>query len=194
MRSKDHHLDDSARRQLLGWARETLEIYLREGVVPEIPVDRLHPKLLELGGAFVTLHLGRDLRGCIGSFEADAPLAKTVRDMAIAAASRDPRFRPVPMGELELIHIEISVLSPRREVKDPLDEVRVGAHGIYISQGWHRGVLLPQVATEHGWDVLTFLQHTCLKAGLSTDAWQSPKTRVEVFDAQVFGEEHQSER
>ncbi len=181
-------LDESARKQLLAWARETLEVYLGDRTVPEVPVERLDPVLMEPAGAFVTLHLGTQLRGCIGTFEADSPLAETVRDMAISAATRDPRFRPVVKGELDLIHIEISVLSPRRKVEDPLSEIRVGEHGIYITQGWHRGVLLPQVATENGWDLETFLEHTCLKAGLPTDAWRSPDTRVEVFTAQVFGE------
>ncbi len=181
-------LGPEARAQLLGWARRTIAYHLAHGGVPPVPADELDPGLLQPAGAFVTLHRGDRLRGCIGTFEADLPLAETVRDMAVAAATRDPRFPAVSERELQVLHLEISVLSPRYLVQDPLGEIRVGEHGIYITKGWHRGVLLPQVATDNDWDVDTFLQHTCLKAGLGTDAWQHPDARVQAFTAQVFGE------
>lgn len=181
-------LRSDARAQLLAWARFVIEHHLARGGVPPVPVSELDPGLMQTCGAFVTLHSGPRLRGCIGTFEATAPLAEAVRDMAVAAATRDPRFPSVTVTELPDLRLEISVLSPRWTVTDPLTELRVGEHGIYITKGWHRGVLLPQVATDNGWDLDTFLQHTCLKAGLGTDAWRAPDAQVQGFSAQVFGE------
>jgi hypothetical protein len=181
-------LSADARVQLLAWARRVLETYLRTGKLPEVPRGELAAELLAPGAAFVTLHQGEDLRGCIGTFQADQSLAEAIREMAVSAATRDPRFRPVPRGELEHIRIEISVLSSRRPVEHPLRDIQVGTHGIYVTRAAHRGVLLPQVATEQGWDVLTFVEQTCRKAGLPADAWRASDTRIEVFTAQVFGE------
>jgi hypothetical protein len=177
-------LTGEERGQLLRAARRTLEEYLRHRRTPAI--EDAAPKLFEPGGAFVTLHRGRSLRGCIGTFDASDPLLGTVQRMAIAAATHDPRFPPVTREELDELHLEISVLSPLRRAA--AEEVEVGTHGVYVTRGAFRGVLLPQVATEHGWDRRTFLEHTCLKAGLSPDAWQDPETVIEVFSAQVFGE------
>lgn len=182
-------LDAAQQAALLSWARETLTSYVVQGVSPLLEPQRFPPELLVPAGAFVSLHLGGELKGCIGTFQADSPLAETVREMAIAAGTRDPRFRPVAKGELDLLHIEISVLSPRWPIQDPLSEVQVGVHGLSIARGWNRGVLLPQVATEYGWDVPEFLEHACRKAGLPGEAWRWPETKVEVFTAQVFGEQ-----
>ena len=138
-------------------------------------------------GAFVSLHKQGGLRGCIGTFIGLRPLVNTVQEMAISASLNDPRFPPVSEDELKEIDIEISVLSPLREIKD-LSEIEVGRHGIYITRGYLSGVLLPQVATEYAWDRDTFLQHTCQKAGLPPDAWKQEGTKIEIFSAQVFGE------
>ena len=143
--------------------------------------------LREKGGAFVTLEKRGALRGCIGHMAADRPLYLTVQEMAIQAATGDPRFPPVRPEEVGEIGIEISVLSPLKRVAGP-EEIRVGEHGIAVSRGAHRGILLPQVATREGWDREKFLGMTCLKAGLPFDAWKSGEVTIEVFSAEVFGE------
>jgi len=145
----------------------------------------LPPILRELRGAFVTLHKHGQLRGCIGLIEAIKPLAETVQEMAMAAAFRDPRFPPLQSEELPDIEIEISVLTPFRQITD-VGEIEVGKHGLYIEKGYQRGLLLPQVATEYKWDRDTFLRQTCLKAGLHPEAWKDPDSRIFVFSAEIF--------
>ncbi len=169
---------------LLSAARRTMEAYLTSGVKPELKADT--ERLKEEAGAFVTLHKGDQLRGCIGSFTGEGPLLGTVQSMAVAAATRDPRFPSVTSEELSGLSLEISVLSPLRVAS--AEEVEVGKHGIYITRAHHRGVLLPQVATEHGWDRETFLDHTCIKAGLPPGTWKDKETTIELFSAEVFGE------
>ncbi len=139
-------------------------------------------------GAFVTLHRREDdeLRGSIGTMEAERPLAEAVARMAVAAATQDGRFDPVTADELPALRIEISALGPLQPIRP--EEVEVGRHGLLISQGRRRGVLLPQVPVEHGWDRETFLAHTCWKAGLPEDAWRRPGTELLAFTAEVFGE------
>ncbi len=137
-------------------------------------------------GAFVTLHKEGRLRGCIGIFSSLQPLHETVREMAYSAAFKDPRFAPLHTAELQEIDIEISVLSPLRKIGD-VSEIEVGKHGLYIVKGVHRGVLLPQVATENNWDKYTFLEHTCYKAGLPGECWQKDAD-IHVFTALIFGE------
>ncbi len=127
------------------------------------------------------------LRGCIGHVVASQPLEATVRDSAIAAAFRDPRFAPVTLSELDDITVEISVLSPLRTVSSP-QEVEPGKHGVMLSGSGRSGLLLPQVATEQNWDRETFLTHCCYKAGLSGDCWQHPETEIQVFTATVCTE------
>jgi AmmeMemoRadiSam system protein A len=139
-------------------------------------------------GCFVTIRQNGKLRGCIGNFQSELPLFREVSRMALASATRDPRFYPMKEADLESFHLEISVLSPLRKV-DSTEEIEVGTHGIYIEKGFYRGVLLPQVATEHGWDRATFLRQTCVKAGLPTNAWEADDAEIYVFSAQVFGEE-----
>lgn len=184
-------LTNDQRRELLQIARRALTLYFEHGQTPAIESE--DPAFLAPAGAFVSLHRRAPsqreprLRGCIGTFEARDPLIDTVTRMAIAAATQDPRFDAVRAEELPDLVIEISVLSPRRDAK--ADEIEVGRHGIYISRGAHRGVLLPQVATEHGWDRETFLEHTCGKAGLDQDAWRDDETRIQIFSAEVFGED-----
>jgi AmmeMemoRadiSam system protein A len=143
--------------------------------------------LAEPGAAFVTVRVGGELRGCIGTFEARAPLWDTVHDMATAAAARDPRFAPLGAGDVPGLTVDVSVLSPARRVRDPA-EIEVGRHGLEIRRGPRRGLLLPQVATDHGLDRETFLAETCRKAGLPAGAWREPDTEIWIFEADVFGD------
>jgi hypothetical protein len=179
-------LSPEERRQLLAIARGAIEGRLRSGRIPRIAPEE--PAFTREAGCFVSLHMGPLLRGCIGTFREDRPLHRAVSEMAVAAATQDPRFEPVALGELSGLKIEISVLTPRRRVSDP-GEVEVGRHGVWIERGPYRGVLLPQVATQEGWDRETFLDHTCLKAGLKPGSWRSPGATIEVFEAEVFSEE-----
>ena len=134
----------------------------------------------------MTIKQDEKLRGCIGNFVSDQPLYQLVQEMAISAASRDPRFYPMKPADLDSFQLEISVLSPLKQITS-VENIVVGKHGIYIVKNHHRGVLLPQVATDYGWDRDTFLRHTCLKAGLPEDAWQK-ECDIYIFSAQVFGE------
>jgi AmmeMemoRadiSam system protein A len=127
------------------------------------------------------------LRGCIGYLDAVNPLLAAVQEMAVAAAFRDPRFPPLREDELADLEMEISILSPMQQIKNT-EEIQVGRDGLYLEQGSRRGLLLPQVATEYGWDRLTFLKQTCVKAGLPPDAWEKPSTRIFVFSAEILHE------
>jgi len=179
---------EAARRELLLLARTAIETFLREGRGLKRGADFgiLAP---EKRGAFVTLtEKGGKLRGCIGTILPVGPLDETVARMAVAAAVEDPRFSPVTLAELPDLHVEISALTVPEPVSD-LEAIQVGKHGLIVTRGYNKGLLLPQVAPEWGWDRLQFLQHTCLKAGLPTDAWKDPKTRLEWFEAEVWGEE-----
>lgn len=148
-------------------------------------VSSTSEKLNERYGAFVTIHKKGMLRGCIGSLEPAGPLQKTVIEMAKAAAMRDPRFRPVTADELPYLDVEVSVLTPLREIKDT-EEIDVGVHGLVVTKGNRSGLLLPQVAAERGWNRITFLEETCRKAGLSKDAWMEKDARILIFSADVF--------
>jgi AmmeMemoRadiSam system protein A len=148
------------------------------------------PHLREPRGAFTTLHSHGNLRGCIGHIMAVTPLDQTVREMARAAALEDPRFPPVTDAELASLQLEISVLSPMFEIA-PKDLV-VGRHGLMVTYGGRRGLLLPQVAQEWGWDRETFLEQTCRKAGLPPDVLESG-AKLEAFTAEVFGEQEPGE-
>lgn len=175
------------RATLLGIARQSIEAVL-EGRRPALDISTLDDDLKRPSGTFVTLNeCSGELRGCIGSIEAVAPLAQAVSSSAINAAFRDPRFHPVTQEELPNLHIEISVMSPIVPVND-IEEIEVGRDGLIISRGGRAGLLLPQVATDYGWDRDTFLRQTCIKAGLPPDSWRSPDCRIEKFSAEVFGE------
>jgi AmmeMemoRadiSam system protein B/AmmeMemoRadiSam system protein A len=179
------HLDAAARRELLGIARRAIEGTVRDGRAPQAASD--NPSLQAKQGAFVTITIGGELRGCIGTFREDTPLWRTVAGMAVAAAQQDPRFPPLTEAELKKIHLEISALTPMKPVDD-VGEIEVGRHGLYITKGMHSGVLLPQVPVEYGWDRRTFLEQTCRKAGLGKDEWKSG-AQIQSFEAEVFGEE-----
>jgi len=170
---------------LLRLARETIARRLEGRPLPE-PDLRPGP-LTEPRGAFVTLKRGGELRGCIGHVVGIEPLWRSVRENAINAAFHDPRFPPLDPTELPGVEIEVSALTPLEPVRSP-DEVQVGVHGVMIERGPFRGLLLPQVPTEYGWDRETFLDHTCRKAGLPPGCWKDPSTRIEVFSADVFSE------
>jgi AmmeMemoRadiSam system protein A len=154
----------------------------------DVALDLTPPNehLAESRGAFTTLHLHQRLRGCIGYVSCPESLYRTVAETARAAAFDDPRFEPVTLAEAEELKIEISVLSPLLPISP--DEVVVGKHGLVVMQGSHRGLLLPQVPVEWGWDCETFLAQTCLKAGLPPDAWKHGAD-LQAFTAEVFGEE-----
>ena len=174
-------LNAHEQRQLLAVAREAL-IARVSGFPP--PSAASGPRLLR--GAFVSIHHHGQLRGCLGRLDSSEPLAAAISALAAAVADSDRRFASVRASELDGIAIEISVLTPARPIQD-VAEIVVGRHGVIVERGSRRGLLLPQVATDHGWDAATFVAHTCLKAGLSTDAWQHG-AQVLVFEAQVFGE------
>lgn len=139
-------------------------------------------------GAFVTLHdSSGSLRGCIGNIISERPLWETVQNMAVESALRDPRFPPVSPPELDSINIEISALSPLKKIKN-LQKIEVGKHGLFIKKGFYQGLLLPQVATEYGWNRIQFLEQTCCKAGLSSNCYKQDDCEIFIFSAVVFGE------
>jgi AmmeMemoRadiSam system protein A len=168
---------------LLRIAREAIGAHLT-GTRAELPP--LEGVAAERRGAFVTLHKRGDLRGCIGHIEADMLLGQVVARCAVSAATSDPRFDAVTSSELADMDLEVSVLGPLVPVNS-IDEIEVGRHGLVVEQGWHRGLLLPQVATEWGWDREAFVAQTCRKAGLPLDAWQRG-ARLWKFEAEVFSE------
>ena len=148
---------------------------------PESPTDTLNEKR----GAFVSLHRNGRLRGCIGYVHGVKPLAETINEMAVSAAFHDPRFPPLKEDELSDLDIEISVLTPMKQIKD-INEIEVGKHGLMMIKGHYSGLLLPQVATQYNWDKQTFLSQTCNKAGLPEDAWKNEETEIYIFSAEIF--------
>jgi AmmeMemoRadiSam system protein A len=170
-------------QKLLKLARHALEAHVRRQAPPACERGGVLDEPL---GVFVSIHNEDELRGCLGRLDVDVPLAETVADLAAVVSDSDPRFQPVSPAELPNLDVEISVLTPEREIRS-IEEIEVGRHGLIVERGYRRGLLLPQVATERGWDVETFLVHTCLKAGLPEDAWRSG-ARILVFEAQVFSE------
>ena len=182
-------LNQDHRTQLLRIARQSIEAIF-DGRRMELDLGSLDAELRRPSGAFVTLNERTgDLRGCIGSIEPVAPLAQAVSSSAVSAAFRDPRFPSAATRRAGRdLHIEISVMSPIVPVAD-VEEIEVGRDGLIVSRGGRAGLLLPQVATEYGWDRDTFLRQTCVKAGLPADSWRSPDCRIEKFSAEVFGED-----
>ena len=186
-KKENNMLNESQRKKLFKIARKAIENYVKTG--QKIELSETDKELLEEKGAFVTIHKGENLRGCIGNIIGHGPLYLTVRDMAIAAAADDPRFSPLSPDELDEIDIEISVLSKPRRITD-VGEIQLGTHGVIIKKGFRSGVFLPQVATETGWSKEEFLSNLCAhKAGLSAEAWKDEDTEIYIFSAEVFGEE-----
>jgi len=178
---------EADRALLLQIARDAIAAHVADKSTIESAIRNPQSAMLSRpGGAFVTLHTRGDLRGCIGHIEPNEPLGRVVARCAVAASSTDPRFPPVTAAELDAIAIEISLLGPLEPIEGPHD-IDVGRHGLVVERGWHRGLLLPQVATEWQWDADAFLAHTCEKAGLPGDAWQKGAT-LWRFEAEVFGE------
>lgn len=176
-------LTEAEQDLLLILARRALQEKFLFRQWPDPP--EITPSLRQPAGAFVTLHEAGGLRGCIGQIEAVLPLYRTVRECALSAALCDPRFDPVRPDEVARLRIEISVLSPLRDAQP--DEIEAGRHGLMVSRGSHRGLLLPQVAAKWGWDCARLLQEACLKASLPQDAWRQG-ARIQIFTAQVFSE------
>jgi len=182
-----HGYSPEERALLLQTAHRAIATALSDRQLLVLPEARsLPPALNEPRGAFCTLHLDGRLRGCVGYIAAAKPLIQTVAETAVSAAFYDPRFAPVTADEAPRLKLEISVLSLPAPIRP--DQVEVGRHGLIVSDSGRRGLLLPQVASEHGWDAETFLTQTCLKAGLPPDAWRRGAT-LEAFTAEIFGDE-----
>ena len=180
-------IPSESQRRLISLSRRTLESFVRRACRTDEVMDDPYLQAIHYG-AFVSLHANGELRGCIGNCTPDAPLFETVIEMTEAAAARDHRMEPVRAAELAAIRIDISVLSLMERAEDPL-ALEVGKHGLYIACGDRRGVLLPQVPAQHGWDIRKFLEQTCRKAGLKKNAWQDPATMICSFTALVIEEE-----
>lgn len=176
-------LTPQERRELLRVARESIGAAFGLCAEPSLRLDA--PALTSPGAAFVTLHTGSNLRGCVGQVLPREPLHVTVRQMASAALD-DSRFRRLHRGEWEALSIEISRLGELVPVE--ADQIEPGRHGLYVVRGLNRGLLLPQVATRYGWDRIRFLEETCRKAGLPPDAWRDSDTQVFAFEAEVFSD------
>src|ERR1700736_2415973 len=174
-------MDDAERRTLLRIAHEAVAPPPSGALAPSCPRDGAAARP---GGAFVTLHNNGQLRGCIGHIEADEPLGVIIARCAVAACSADPRFRAITARELPELELELSLLGRLEPVRSAGD-IELGRHGLVIEMGRRRGLLLPQVATERGWDRETFLAHTCQKAGLPREAWKQG-AKVWRFDAEGF--------
>ena len=181
------NIPPDSQKRLLDLSRRTLENFVR-GLERQAPdIDDRHLSTFDYG-AFVSLHKGDELRGCIGTCFPSHPLYETVIEMTEAAASRDHRVSPIGLHELADIRIDISVLSPIEFTDDPLS-LEVGRHGLHVMSGEKRGVLLPQVATQYGWDMKTFLCQACLKAGLPKNGWKWPETRISSFTVLIIEKE-----
>jgi AmmeMemoRadiSam system protein A len=170
------------RQELLHLAHDAIILALEHREAPPFTPS---PHLSELRGAFTTLYSKGKLRGCVGYPLPLFPLARTVIETATAAALSDPRFVPVALDEARQLRVSISVLSQLRPIR--AEEVEIGRHGLLVSQNANHGLLLPQVAVEHGWDRITFLEQTCAKAGLPANAWHTG-AGLEAFTAEVFAD------
>jgi len=186
-------LTETEGRAAVKLARKTIETFLSEKRLtePQESGSDLSPVFGENRGVFVTLTEDGLLRGCIGHPYPDSTLAEAIMDSAISAATRDPRFPPVGKEELDSIVIEVTVLTQPEKInaspKDLPDKVIIGKHGLIVKQGYYQGLLLPQVAPENNMDAIDFLSHTCMKAGLSPDAWVNG-AEVYRFEGQIFKE------
>jgi AmmeMemoRadiSam system protein A len=182
MPNESQLIDDGEQRRLLDLARRALEAKVRGTTPPSVETDADDPRR----GAFVSIFLRGELRGCLGRLKSNLPIRRIVFQLAQAVADSDPRFDKVTPQELSDIGFEISILTREREVVS-VEEIEVGRHGLIVEHGTSRGLLLPQVPIEQGWDRDAFLGHTCLKAGLDAEAWRRG-ARIFIFEAQVFGE------
>jgi AmmeMemoRadiSam system protein A len=178
-------LSENERKAILELARRAVEeAVCHDRVLREIPKTGIFEKR---GGVFVTLHVAKRLRGCIGVVEAKEPLGESIARCAVSAAREDPRFSKMRPEEIRELEIEVSLLSPLEAI-DP-EKIEIGKHGLLVEQGFHRGLLLPQVALEHDLDREQFLRETCHKAGLRDDAWKEPATRIYGFTCEIVSDE-----
>jgi len=173
--------DEQQREMLHRIARDSIKAKL-EGREYSPPKEKW---LADKRGAFVTLNIGGELQGCIGQVRGFKPLGETIAEMAQAAAFDDPRFTPLQPEQFFKVDIEISVLLPLVRVYD-FTQIEIGRDGLMIKLDMHSGLLLPQVATEYGWDTITFLQQVCLKAGLPRSAYKEERAEIYRFSAEVF--------
>ena len=181
-------LSEKNKKDLLLLVREVIATRLNiNSGVDNASMDFSGSVFREKYGAFVTLHIQGHLRGCIGYIKAMLPLVDTIREMAVSAAFKDPRFPPLSVQEFKRIDIEISVLSPIEPLKS-IEDIVIGRDGLIVKKGWQSGLLLPQVATEYNWNVEQFLDHTCMKAGLHPGEWKDRSAVLQYFSAFVFGE------
>lgn len=181
-------LTAAEKKTLLSIAREAISAKLDNRKPAAVEAAKLTPRLMEPLGAFVTITIDGDLRGCIGRFTSTDPLREVVAVMATEAAFGDPRFPALTKGEYPSVHIEISVLGPMRKIQS-INEIRIGRHGIYIKKGYRSGTLLPQVAEERGWSVEEFLGYCARdKAGIGWNGWKDKETEIFIYEAYVFGE------
>jgi len=177
-------LSEAERKAILALARQSVEeAVCRSRLLSSIPQTGPFERKC---GAFVTLHVAKRLRGCIGVIEGREPLGESIVRCAASAALEDPRFSPMRPEELKGLDIEVSLLSPLERIQP--EDVEIGKHGLLVEQGFHRGLLLPQVAVEHGLGRERFLQETCHKAGLTANAWKSPGTRLYAFTCEILVE------
>jgi uncharacterized protein len=181
----EQNISRKEKKLLLEIARNAIVSHYENSVIPAR--EETEPLLQEKRGCFVCIKINGKLRGCIGSFVSDQPLYQLVREMAVSAATRDPRFYPMSKQELGESNLEISILTSLQKVS-AIDEIVPGKHGLYIEKNTARGVLLPQVASEYGWDRETFLCQTSIKAGMQADAWKEG-AGIYIFGAEVFNEE-----
>ncbi len=177
-------LDEVQQKFLLGLARQTIEHYLKKGKKPTVNIE--DEELKEKRGAFVTLKVNDKLRGCIGYPLPYRPLYETIMKVTVQSATQDFRFQSLTLEELPKTKIEISVLDLPQTVDD-IKKIKIGKHGIIISKGLSRGLLLPQVPVEWNWNLETYLRQGCLKAGLDENEWKKG-AQIEIFSAQVFSE------
>ena len=170
---------------MLELAEKAITYYLKNG--KRLQIEESDTVLNKEMGAFVTLHKDGRLRGCIGNLIGRGPFYLTVRDMAVEAATGDPRFKPVTLDEMKDIDIEISALSPMEKIDDP-QKIEMGKHGVMVRSGFTSGVYLPQVATETGWSREEFMNSLCAeKAGIPENSWKTGKCEIYIFTAEVFG-------
>jgi AmmeMemoRadiSam system protein A len=180
-------IEHSIRRRLMQLARAAFDASVRRTPSPPLPRDIS----VEAFGVFVTVHHRGDLRGCLGSLDCAHCIIESLARLAASVAHEDYRFRPIEIHELVHTTLDLSMLTPPERVSDH-SMIEIGRHGLIIEQGSRRGLLLPQVAPEHGWDRETFLEHTCIKAGLPRTAWMRGASLF-CFEAEVFGEQENDE-
>lgn len=180
----NNYFEFRERRDILRFVREVIKRRLAGLTLPNIPDN---PKLMQLGSCFVTLKINGVLRGCIGNIGAAEPLGENIRRNALNAAFHDPRFPPLECEELDQVEIEVSILTPMRQINSA-DEFILGKHGILMEMNGHHAVFLPQVPAEQKWDKTQTLCALAEKAGLTPFAWQNPNCKFYVFEAEVFDE------